>query len=34
VPQIHVPSVIVGALGDKLVSIDHAQRLAHTLPQT
>jgi pimeloyl-ACP methyl ester carboxylesterase len=34
VPQIKVPSVIIGALDDKLVSIDHARRLAGTLPQT
>jgi pimeloyl-ACP methyl ester carboxylesterase len=34
VPQIHVPSVIIGALDDKLISIDHARRLAETLPQT
>lgn len=34
VSQIHVPSVIIGALDDKLVSIDHVRRLADTLPQT
>ncbi|MGX9788626.1 alpha/beta fold hydrolase [Mycobacterium sp. MMS18-G62] len=34
VPEIHVPSVIVGALGDQLVAIDHARRLADKLPQT
>lgn len=34
VPQIKVPSVIVGADGDQLVSIDHARRLAETLPGT
>ncbi len=34
VPQIHVPSVIIAALDDKLVGIDHARRLADTLPQT
>ena len=34
VPQIRVPSVIVGALGDQLVDIDHVRRLAETLPGT
>lgn len=34
VSQIRVPSVIVAALDDKMVSIDHARRLADTLPQT
>src|SRR5215217_819858 len=34
VSDIRVPSVIVGALGDQLVAIDHARRLADTLPQT
>ena len=34
VPQIRVPSVIVGALGDQLVDIDHVRRLAQTLPGT
>ena len=32
VPQIRVPSVIIGALGDQLVEIDHVRRLAETLP--
>ena len=32
--QIRVPSVIVAALDDKLVSIEHARRLADTLPRT
>ena len=31
-PQIRVPSVIVGALGDHLVAIDDVRRLADTLP--
>jgi pimeloyl-ACP methyl ester carboxylesterase len=34
VPQIHVPSVIIAALDDKLITIDHARRLADSLPQT
>lgn len=34
VPQIRVPSVIIGALGDQLVEIDHVRRLAETLPGT
>ena len=34
VPQIRVPSVIIGALGDQLVEIDHVRRLAKTLPDT
>jgi pimeloyl-ACP methyl ester carboxylesterase len=34
VPQIRVPSVIIGALGDQLVEIDHLWRLAQTLPGT
>ena len=34
VPQIRVPSVIIGARGDKLVAIDHVRRLAETLPGT
>ena len=34
VPQIRVPSVIIGALGDQLVEIDHLRRLAQTLPGT
>jgi pimeloyl-ACP methyl ester carboxylesterase len=34
VPQIRVPSVIIGALGDQLVEIDHVRRLAQTLPGT
>jgi pimeloyl-ACP methyl ester carboxylesterase len=32
VPQIRVPSVIIGALGDHLVAIDDVRRLADTLP--
>jgi pimeloyl-ACP methyl ester carboxylesterase len=32
VPQIRVPSVIIGALGDQLVAIDEVRRLADTLP--
>lgn len=32
VPQIRVPSVIIGALGDHLVAIDEVRRLAATLP--
>jgi pimeloyl-ACP methyl ester carboxylesterase len=32
VPQIRVPSVIIGALGDQLVAIDNVRRLADTLP--
>jgi pimeloyl-ACP methyl ester carboxylesterase len=31
VPQIRVPSVIIGALGDQLVEIDHVRLLAQTL---
>ena len=34
VPQIRVPSVIIGALGDQLVEIDHVRRLAQTLSDT
>ncbi len=34
VPQIRVPSVIIGALGDQIVEIDHVRRLAKTLPDT
>lgn len=34
VSQIRVPSVIVAALDDKLINIDHARRLADSLPQT
>jgi pimeloyl-ACP methyl ester carboxylesterase len=34
VAEIHVPSVIIAADDDKLVSFDHARRLADTLPQT
>jgi pimeloyl-ACP methyl ester carboxylesterase len=34
VAQIHVPSVVIAALDDKLVSIDHVRRLADALPQT
>ncbi len=34
VSQIRVPSVVIGALGDQLVEIDHVQRLAQTLPGT
>jgi pimeloyl-ACP methyl ester carboxylesterase len=34
VPQIRVPSVIIGALGDQLVEINHVRRLAQTLPGT
>jgi pimeloyl-ACP methyl ester carboxylesterase len=34
VGQIRVPSVIVGALNDQLVGIDHARRLAESLPRT
>jgi pimeloyl-ACP methyl ester carboxylesterase len=34
VPQIRVPSVIIGALGDQLVDVDHVRRLAETLPGT
>ena len=34
VPQIRVPSVIIGALGDQLVEIDHVRLLAQTLPAT
>ena len=33
-PQIRVPSVIIGALGDQLVEIDDVRRLAETLPGT
>lgn len=32
VPQIRVPSVIIGALGDHLVGIDDVRRLGDTLP--
>jgi len=32
VPQIRVPSVIIGALGDQLVAIDDVRRLADKLP--
>jgi pimeloyl-ACP methyl ester carboxylesterase len=32
VPQIRARSVIIGALGDQLVEIDHVRRLAQTLP--
>jgi pimeloyl-ACP methyl ester carboxylesterase len=32
VPQIRAPSVIIGALDDHLVEIDHVRRLAQTLP--
>ncbi|GFG53892.1 alpha/beta hydrolase [Mycolicibacterium agri] len=32
VPQIRVPSTVIGASGDQLISIDHVQRLADTLP--
>jgi pimeloyl-ACP methyl ester carboxylesterase len=34
VSQIRVPSVIIGALGDQLVEINHVRRLAQTLPGT
>jgi pimeloyl-ACP methyl ester carboxylesterase len=34
VSQIRVPSVIIAALGDQLVEIDHMRRLAKTLPGT
>src|SRR3954468_7733136 len=34
VSQIRVPSVIIAALGDQLVEIDHTRRLAKTLPGT
>jgi pimeloyl-ACP methyl ester carboxylesterase len=34
VPQIRVPSVIVGADSDRLVAIDHVRALAKTLPGT
>ena len=34
VPQIRVPSVIIGAFGDQLVEIDHVRLLAQTLPAT
>jgi pimeloyl-ACP methyl ester carboxylesterase len=34
VAQIRVPSVIIAAVDDKLISIDHARRLADTLPGT
>ena len=34
VPQIQVPSVIIGAKGDRLAGIDHVRRLAETLPGT
>lgn len=34
VSQIRVPSVIIAALDDKLITIDHPRRLAATLPQT
>ena len=32
--KIRVPSVVIGALGDQLVEIDHVRRLAQTLPAT
>jgi pimeloyl-ACP methyl ester carboxylesterase len=32
VPQIRVPSTVIGASDDQLVSIDHVRRLADTLP--
>lgn len=34
VAAIRVPSVIIGAVDDKLVGIDHVRRLAETLPNT
>lgn len=34
VPQITVPSVIVGGEADQLIGIDHLRRLAETLPRT
>jgi pimeloyl-ACP methyl ester carboxylesterase len=34
VPQIRVPSVIIGAEEDRLVGFDHIRRLAETLPNT
>ena len=34
VPQIRVPSVIIGGEDDHLVGIDHLRRLAETLPDT
>ena len=34
VPQIRVPSVIIGAQDDQFVGIDHVRRLAETLPGT
>ncbi|MGV0581145.1 alpha/beta hydrolase [Mycolicibacterium elephantis] len=34
VPQIEVPSVIIGAEGDQLVDFDHARRLAADLPNS
>ena len=33
VPQIHVPSVIIGGRDDQLIGIDHLRRLAETLPE-
>ncbi len=32
VPQIRVPAVIIAALGDRIVGIEHARRLTQTLP--
>ncbi|MFG1935374.1 alpha/beta fold hydrolase [Mycobacterium sp. NPDC048908] len=34
VPQIRVPSLIIAAIDDKLINIDHPRRLADTLPGT
>ena len=34
VPQIRVPSVIIGGENDHLIGIDHMRRLAETLPNT
>ena len=34
VPQIRVPSVIIGGENDHLIGIDHVRRLAETLPST
>ena len=34
VPQIRVPSVVIGAEDDQLVGFDHTRRLAETLPGT
>ncbi len=34
VPQIEVPSVVIGAEGDQLVGIEHVRRLADTLPHS